>query len=71
MEKVFELEKELNSILPEVEKLKNENFDLKNWKEEASDLLILQKETIIEFQRKYRKCLLFADALQKKLKNLN
>ena len=41
--------------------------DLK-WKEEASELLLLQRETLREFQRKYRRALLYADELQKRLR---
>lgn len=37
------------------------------WKEDASELLLLQRETLRELQMKYRRALLYADELQKRL----
>ena len=77
-----ELETVLVKVQAEMLSLREENEFMKNeigrltdqrdietkWKSEASEILLLQRETLREFQRKYRRALLYADELQKRLK---
>ena len=74
---------EMISLQDENKRLKEENVRLSanhleivtpeissKWKEEASELLLLQRETLRELQRKYRRALLYADELQKRLNSI-
>lgn len=74
---------EMISLQDENKRLKEENVRLNanhleivtpeissKWKEEASELLLLQRETLRELQRKYRRALLYADELQKRLNSI-
>ena len=52
----------------ELAELQTEIATERRWKEEAIDILQLQRETVKALQNKYRRVLLFADELQRKLK---
>jgi regulator of replication initiation timing len=78
---VYELVRiEMESLQAENASLRVENSQLKErlnercadleWKEEVSRILILQRDTLREFQRKYRRALLYADELQKRLREI-
>jgi len=79
-----ELETVLEKVKTDVLALREENAALRiknleivtfaenerKWKEEASALILLQRATLQEFQKKYRRALLYADDLQKRLKTI-
>lgn len=49
--------------------LQNQIASLESWKSEAVSILELQRETVFELSKKYKKALLYADALQQKLRS--
>ena len=56
------------TLSSELEFIKKERESLLEWKKEASEILSLQKDTLSQVAHKYRRALMYADVLSKRLK---